>query len=155
MPGIILAQGLKQVKACLVEFTSVVGVNKDLGARLLGLHLNPPTFQLSHTLPELSIPSFLIGIEGEIIVSLFTLVLRTEWADICKAFRAYTYCYTNSEERRHQQSKIHHGLFSIKYRGEQSIMEWRWRVWWWVCDFSSGGQGRLGWQPIIWAKTWW
>lgn len=78
MPGIILGTGTQQAKACLVEFTSVVGVYKDSGARLLGSHLNPPISQLSVTLPKLSIPSFLIGIEGKIIVSLFTLVIRTE-----------------------------------------------------------------------------
>lgn len=61
-----------------MEFTSVVGVNKDSGTRLLGSHLNPPISQPSDTLPKFSIPSFLIGIEGEIIVSLFTLVIRTE-----------------------------------------------------------------------------
>lgn len=49
MPGIILGTRIKQAKACLVEFISVVGVNKDSGARLLGSHLNPPTFQLSVT----------------------------------------------------------------------------------------------------------
>lgn len=61
-----------------MEFTSVVGVNKDSGARLLGSHVNPPTSQSADKLPKFSIPSFLIGIEGEIIVSLFTLVIRTE-----------------------------------------------------------------------------
>lgn len=48
-------------------------MNRDLGAGLLGSHLNPTTCELPGTLPKLSIPRLLIGIEGEIVASPLTL----------------------------------------------------------------------------------